>query len=189
VKTYSCGAANDWDWSFCFFGLSGSYQCPINQLEIVNYNKNVVILNNYPKNYNLAFGNSTKMNWVTNETGSSPVVGLFLGFNAPCANAKQQYVKRPNATADVYVDNLDSCTYSDDSSNQANLQYSSSGYNTSELAIYKANNIYNSIRDWVPAFSDDGLKADNYTLYYKTYSLWKQRCQLVYTTEQVAAEG
>lgn len=171
------------------YGVSASSQCPINKLGIVPYNKTITEIRNYPKNYNLEFGESSRMNWVTNDTGGSPLVGLYLGLSRPCANNRQTYVKRLNSTTDVYVDELDTCSYEDGIGNKMNLQYSPSGYGTPELKIYKANNLYTTIKNWVPAFSDDGLKAANYSLYYKTYSLWKQRCQLVYSTESVAAEG
>ena len=51
-----------------------------------------------------------------------------------------------------------------------------------ELGVYEENDFLDKIGDHVPKFGREELMNNNYKVYYRTYSLWKNDCQNKYST-------
>eukprot|EP00347_Sterkiella_histriomuscorum_P023184 403335629 len=177
---------SDLEKSFCL-NTNIDY-CPINKVEIYKPPPKVVVIQNLPKNYNNPFATDSKVNLVWNDTATSPIVNLRLALSRPCGNLYQTYMHRNNATIEIYVDEIDDCNYQNNLGKQHTLFYPT-GYGMSELSLYTSNSLIDEIKGAVPQYKDDYLKLNNYTLYYKPYSLWKNRCQQAFTTEEVAEQG
>jgi hypothetical protein len=53
-----------------------------------------------------------------------------------------------------------------------------------ELHVYQQNNLIQKIKSALPSkeYSEDYLKLNNFTTYYRTYPKWSLDCQNVYST-------
>jgi hypothetical protein len=67
--------------------------------------------------------------------------------------------------------------------------YQDAGLTTRELDVYIANGVLGSIMAKVPSYTDIDLTINNFTMYYKPYSLWTTSCQREYTTYDAEEVG
>lgn len=94
-------------------------------------------------------------------------------LSRPCGNLGDSYVSRTNDINVIYK--INQCNYDKDGNNQHTLFYPTN-MTQLELAVYRDNDFIKTIGDYVPNPNVDEFINNNYTLYYRPYSLWKTEC-------------
>jgi hypothetical protein len=156
-----CGSPIDSSKRFC---LRGTTTCPPNAL--LTYLKNMTEYT--PTMTPLSSDYFSSFNY-TNAT-NSPISGLRFAISRPCADLSRNYVKRPFASLKLLKNEEPEC-FMDDNRRQHELFYPTT-YNSSELTVYKENNLTSKIKDKIPDYNEKSLTLNNYYLYYRTYPKW-----------------
>ncbi|CDW79265.1 UNKNOWN [Stylonychia lemnae] len=179
----SCGPSQDPDKKFC---VSSDRQCPINSFLMFQFETSL--------DNNTYTEQQLTPNWygyqIYDFKAKSPVIDFYASVSKPCGNLQQKYSRRDKSIHDIYTEyGTETCKFEMNGSPVHTL-FSQTGYSTTELSAYNnQKGLISSIKSKVFDYNSQDLEQNQFSLYQRSYSLWKQSCQNVHSTRVAAEQG